>query len=269
MNKRFPFPKRYWLYLFAAIFCACLLFINFFRTDSLTGDIPFSEYTQKEWKLVLVFIVEEIIIFFGMFVFAWLGNRIVRKRDQEIIADCEKNRFAGIKPNEYDYVWFDFSSCERALIVKKDGNYVLDVHEYDSHCGKWVDLNETSIHSSLKEIKESLFYDFDFYCEENAQLDKSGEVIYRELNANRKIVANSRSELWARAVEMLYDKELDGFCGEVVKVIYSKEKSMRYVILKKENDIFTYELQMIYLYDDEEQEYICMQDGTLPAMWEP
>ena len=39
---------------------------------------------------------------------------------------------------------------------------------------------------------------------------------------------------WETVVEMMYDKHLDAFSDEVVKVIYSKDRSMRYVVLKDE-----------------------------------
>ena len=51
--------------------------------------------------------------------------------------------------------------------------------------------------------------------------------------------------------------------------IYSQDCSMRYVILKDEKDFFTYQLEAIYQYDEDEWKYICAQDNALPAMWEP
>ena len=74
---------------------------------------------------------------------------------------------------------------------------------------------------------------------------------------------------WETVVEMMYDKHLDAFSDEVVKVIYSKDRSMRYVVLKDEKDFFTYQLEAIYQYDEDEWKYICSQDNALPAMWEP
>ena len=50
---------------------------------------------------------------------------------------------------------------------------------------------------------------------------------------------------WETVVEMMYDKHLDAFSDEVVKVIYSKDRSMRYVVLKDEKDFFTYQLEAI------------------------
>ena len=70
-------------------------------------------------------------------------------------------------------------------------------------------------------------------------------------------------------VEMMRDKYLDAFADEVVDVIYSKDCSMRYVILKDEKGLFIYQLEAIYRYDEDEWKYICAHDNALPAMWEP
>jgi hypothetical protein len=51
---------------------------------------------------------------------------------------------------------------------------------------------------------------------------------------------------WDTIVELLYDKNLDSFCDEVINVLYSKDNSRRYVVLKDEKDIFTYQLEAIY-----------------------
>ncbi len=74
---------------------------------------------------------------------------------------------------------------------------------------------------------------------------------------------------WDTIVEMMYDKHLDNFADEVVNVIYSKDHSMRYVILKDNNNHLTYKLEAIYQFDEDEWKYICAHDNALPAMWEP
>lgn len=74
---------------------------------------------------------------------------------------------------------------------------------------------------------------------------------------------------WESIVEMMRDKHLEAFADEVVDVIYSQDCSMRYVILKDENGLFTYQLEVIYQYDEDEWKYICSHDDALPAMWEP
>ena len=62
MNKRFPFPKRYWVYLIVVLVCSILLIGNIYRTDGWTGDKPFSEFVQRDWQLLAIFLVEELMI---------------------------------------------------------------------------------------------------------------------------------------------------------------------------------------------------------------
>ena len=52
-------------------------------------------------------------------------------------------------------------------------------------------------------------------------------------------------------------------------MIYSNDKSKRYVILRKENGLLTYQLEEIYQYDEAEWAYICLHNNALPATWVP
>ena len=72
---------------------------------------------------------------------------------------------------------------------------------------------------------------------------------------------------WNEIVKMLYDKNLDCFDDEVVRVIYSKDKAMRYIVLKSDKDFFSYRLEKIYQLDEEEWSYRCSFDLT-PAFWQ-
>ena len=72
---------------------------------------------------------------------------------------------------------------------------------------------------------------------------------------------------WNEIVEMLYDKNLDFLDSTVEKVIYSKDKSKRYVVLKSDKGFFSYRLEKIYKFDDEEWSYRCSFDLT-PAFWQ-
>ena len=72
---------------------------------------------------------------------------------------------------------------------------------------------------------------------------------------------------WNDIVEMLYDKNLDFLDSTVEKVIYSKDKSKRYVVLKSDKGFFTYRLEKIYQLDEEEWSYRCSFDLT-PAFWQ-
>lgn len=72
---------------------------------------------------------------------------------------------------------------------------------------------------------------------------------------------------WEEAVALLYDKQLD-FVATVIKVIYSKDKSMRYVVLKDDRGLFSYELQAIYPYEEENKEkFVNLQDNEVSAQW--
>jgi len=180
MNKRFPFPKRYWIYMVIVLICSVLLFVNIYRTDSWTGDKPFSEFVQRDWLSFAVFIIEELIIVGAVFIFAVLAGRISKNRNQEIVNQWEKDKYSGIKPGDYDYVWFDFENTERALILKQENGYSLYVQEYDEHTGNWESFSGVSVYDSLDAVKKALFYECDFYCEENAELDKRGDEIFVE-----------------------------------------------------------------------------------------
>ena len=72
---------------------------------------------------------------------------------------------------------------------------------------------------------------------------------------------------WNEIVEMLYDKNLDFLDLTVEKVIYSRDKAKRYVILKSDKGFFSYRLEEIYQLDDEEWSYRCGFDLT-PAFWQ-
>ena len=74
---------------------------------------------------------------------------------------------------------------------------------------------------------------------------------------------------WNTIVDMMYDQQLDGHIDEVLEAIYSKDKAMRYVILKNKNDLCTYRLEAIYKYDPDEWVYLSAYKNPLPAMWEP
>lgn len=74
---------------------------------------------------------------------------------------------------------------------------------------------------------------------------------------------------WEEIVEIMFDKHLETFADEVVDVVYSIDKTMRYVVLKDEKGLFTYQLEAIYQFDEDEWKYTYSQNDALPAMWEP
>ena len=89
--------------------------------------------------------------------------------------------------------------------------------------------------------------------------------LFRKFRKEKRIVPPMPE--WNEIVEMLYDKNLDFLDSTVEKVIYSKDKSKRYVVLKSDKDFFTYRLEKIYQLDEEEWSYRCSSDLT-PAFWQ-
>ena len=89
------------------------------------------------------------------------------------------NKFSGIKPGDYDYIWFDFDMTERALILKQGEIYKLNVQEYDERTDDWNSVNSVSMYDDLNKLKYALFYEFDFFCEENAELDEHGDEMFK------------------------------------------------------------------------------------------
>lgn len=164
-----------------ALICSILLIGNIYRMDGWTGDKPFSEFSQHDWRLFFIFFIEEIIIIGVMLLFAHLCFKINRNRDKEIVDQWETDKYSGIKPGDYDYVWFDFANTERALILKQGNTFRMNVQEYNYHTGDWESVGMTSVYDNLEAVKKALFYECDFYCEENAELDKHGDEIYKEI----------------------------------------------------------------------------------------
>lgn len=178
MKKKTPHPERYFYVL---LVCLILLFLNFYRTDDWTGDKPFSEFVGQDWQLFAIFLIEEFIIICVMVVFWLLGQKSIKKQRELFAKKWETDKFLGIKPGAYDYVWFDFSNTERALILKQGDQFKLYVQEYDENTGNWESFSGVSVYDSLEAVKKSLFYECDFYCEENAEFDKHGDEILKDI----------------------------------------------------------------------------------------
>ena len=99
-------------------------------------------------------------------------------------------------------------------------------------------------------------------------MSKGGDGVkglFRKFRKEKRIVPPMPE--WNEIVEMLYDKNLDCFDDEVVRVIYSKDKALRYIVLKSDKGFFSYRLEKIYQFDEEEWSYRCSFDLT-PAFWQ-
>lgn len=179
---RFPFPVKYWVYAALVFVLGILLFVNIFVTSELTGDKEFLDFTQQNWQYFVLSMLVECILGLLLFFFAFKARKLSVTRQKLIEQYYEESKFAGMKPGDVDYIWFDFNGDERAKIVKLGDVYYLYVENYDWKTESWTPINTVSVFDSLGEIKKALFYDFDFYCEENTVLDQHGNEVFRDDN---------------------------------------------------------------------------------------
>lgn len=179
-TTKFPLPKKYWIYIILCIALGISLFVNIFVTAEITDNKEFWDFTQQDWHYFALFLLAEIIIVFLMFIFSTKAGKLNIKRESDVRQYYEHFKFSGIKLGDYDYVWFDFSEDERAKIVKQGDAYNLYVECFDYKTESWNPINAVTVCGSLEEIKKVLFFEFDFFCEENTVLDKHGDEVFRE-----------------------------------------------------------------------------------------
>lgn len=180
MAKGYPLPRQYWIFTALAALFAVLLFVNIFRTNNWTGDKPFSAFSPEDWKLFVIFIAEEVALTAAMSACAIAGGRIIRKNMAQQGEYYAQFKLLGIKPGDYDDVWFDFSGAERALIVNNGDHYLLCVQEFNRKTEEWSPVGSVSVLDSMASVRRVLSDDFDFFCEENTKIDKYGNEIFRE-----------------------------------------------------------------------------------------
>lgn len=70
-------------------------------------------------------------------------------------------------------------------------------------------------------------------------------------------------------VDVLYDKNLSFSDYEVIKVIYSRDKTKRFILLKSIKGFYKYTYEEICVLDEEEWVMCCNFPNAYPAHWEP
>ena len=168
---------QYWVCL-ALIYALALLIANVFLTDGWTGDKPFREYDEQDWGLFVLFLLMEGSIGFLMVYVAAKCAKMVARMNQQI-ASCCKTCHAPLAPDEcLAAEWFDFTGIQRATVTRRNIFLRLDVF----HCktGEWQVVAAGNAFASIAEIREALFYEYDFWCEENASTYNKGEVAFKE-----------------------------------------------------------------------------------------
>ena len=71
-------------------------------------------------------------------------------------------------------------------------------------------------------------------------------------------------------VKTLYDKQLSFTDYEVVEVIYSSDKTKRFIILKSTNGFYKYTYEEICVFDELDwNDHYCYIENIKPGWWEP
>ena len=179
-NTRFTLPRRYWVYIIICGVLGILLFVNIFSTDALTGEKDFCDFTQRDWRNFALFLLTEVILIILMAFFSIKAGNLNIRREEQVTNCFDQFKYAGAKPGDCDYIWFDFSGNQRAKIIKLGDVYYLYVESFDHRTELWSPVNSVSVFNSLIKIKEVLFYEFDFFCEENTALDRHGDERFRD-----------------------------------------------------------------------------------------
>ncbi len=73
---------------------------------------------------------------------------------------------------------------------------------------------------------------------------------------------------WKEVVDTLYDQDLDSFPHEVVEVLYSHDRSKRYVILKSNSGFYTFRFEKIGIWDKEEWDNLPSHENIIPGWWD-
>lgn len=161
----------------------------------------------------------------------------------------------------------EVAGAEKEIIITLDEYMEMAIEEANELVGNTIcdkavlliDADDIEDIEAAKKEEYFLLYD-----------NNREEVLKSFCNKNLEISDKSVSARpdWETIVRIMKDKSLDCFVDEVIKVIYSRDNTRRYVILKNKDAILTYHLENLYPYDDEDWKYISAVEDALPAMWE-
>ncbi len=74
---------------------------------------------------------------------------------------------------------------------------------------------------------------------------------------------------WGETVSVMYNKQLNCFGDKLVDVLYTPDKTKRFVLLKSDKGYFRYVYEELHSFTEEEWMYVSRGKNPLPAIWEP
>lgn len=178
--KKFPRPKRFWLYFASFIVLYILLILDLFIVGKHIGDHELYEFTSQDWSWLIIGLLVGAVIAALTYFSACQEDKINAQQQEQIQTYLSQFKYAGISPDDYDFLWIDFGGLTRAIIRTSDNCYHLHLEEFNWKTELWEPVPGVSVYSSMEELKRALFDDFGFCCEENTVFDKHGEEMFKE-----------------------------------------------------------------------------------------
>ncbi len=90
------------------------------------------------------------------------------------------------------------------------------------------------------------------------------------LNRKKKQVPESPTlPSWNEAVSVMFNKQLNCYGDELVNVLYTPDKTKRFVLLKNNKGYFRFVYEELHPFTEEEWMYVSRGDNPVPAIWEP
>lgn len=179
-NQKFPLPKRYTFYIVSIIVLSILMFLDIFIVTKYTGGRELYEFTAQDWTWLIRGVLAGTVMIVLLICFACLGGKLVTQRQEQIQAYLAQYKYAGISPDDYDFLWIHFDGLTRAVIRKSGDCYHLHLEEFNCKTELWEADHDVRVYPSMLDLKRALFYDYDFYCEENTVFDKHGDEIFKD-----------------------------------------------------------------------------------------
>ena len=174
------YQKKYLKYFLLILLCIVFLFANIFIMVFVTGEREFYEFTTQDKIFFAIFVIVEIIIALIMFFFAFKCLKISKqKADEQMAGFLSQYKYAGANTKVYDYIWVNFKGTKRVLIQKQGEIYKLSLQKLHTNNKPWITMNLFE-YDSLCELNKDLFFNYHFYCDENARMDDEGKVTYIE-----------------------------------------------------------------------------------------
>ncbi len=162
---KIPLPRQYWVQFALMVLCIAAMFGGIFLMGSLSGWKELEDFSGEERRYFKLFLLFEAVVMAFEFFFAFRCGKIWNENERESARMLD---YAGLKPGDWDHVWFSADQMYRALVMKKRDKYVLHVQRffYREFAAKnefgWEDVGGRVQYASLEAAQEALAAQYSF-----------------------------------------------------------------------------------------------------------